>query len=337
MPVNSLLKPYATQLGFPDSEALAKIFDILFPGEDTAKVLMSMPGTVEDLAEKSGVARGRVSEIVEDLKSKGAIGHPMRKPEIHKRFGVVIELRDVSVLAPDCSQELFELWETVVTKEMPKMIELLKDANMTPLTRVIPIERSVEAQQTVLDIDSARKIFKDADLVSVLPCPCRLQAKKNGRGQDCPAPQNAVCMQTNGFAEAALNRGVAGKISTDEALKRVGEAEDAGLVHMIRNNVKTDMFMCNCCSCCCVGIGFINDFGFAGGGARSRFQVKHDPDACSVCGECEDRCQFHAIGIDGEVSIDMDKCYGCGNCVITCPDEALTLVEIRPKEHIRAT
>ncbi len=163
-----------------------------------------------------------------------------------------------------------------------------------------------------------------------------MQATKNGRGKDCPAPETAMCMQTDGFANAVVNRGVGETITRDEALKRIGDAEDAGLVHMARNNVKKDMFMCNCCSCCCVGLTYINQFGFAAA-ARSRFQVKHDPDVCSVCGECEDRCQFHAISVDGEVSVNMDKCYGCGNCVITCPEEALTLVEVRPKEHIRIT
>ncbi|MBT4363544.1 MAG: 4Fe-4S dicluster domain-containing protein, partial [Desulfobacteraceae bacterium] len=27
-------------------------------------------------------------------------------------------------------------------------------------------------------------------------------------------------------------------------------------------------------------------------------------------------------------------CYGCGNCVITCPEEALSLEEVRAKDHI---
>jgi heterodisulfide reductase subunit A-like polyferredoxin len=104
---------------------------------------------------------------------------------------------------------------------------------------------------------------------------------------------------------------------------------------MIRNNVKKDMFMCNCCSCCCTGLYLVNDLGYAGGVAPSRFRVKLDEDVCAGCGDCEDRCQFHAISIDETAIIDHEKCYGCGNCAITCPEEALTLEEIRPKEHIR--
>ena len=94
--------------------------------------------------------------------------------------------------------------------------------------RVVPIERSVESQNTVLDADSARKIFRDAELITALPCACRVQAQKNNRSPDCPAPASSVCMQTNGFAEVVLSRGLGERLTNEEALKRVDEAEEAG-------------------------------------------------------------------------------------------------------------
>ena len=189
-------------------------------------------------------------------------------------------------------------------------------------------------QNTVLDADSVRKIFREAKLVSVIPCVCRKVAKKNGRGQDCPAPEEAVCMQTNAFAEAVLNRGVGEKITNEDALRRIELAEKAGLVHMARNNIKDDMFVCNCCSCCCSGM-FIIQKGYDAAVAPSRFQVKLDESACVGCGTCIDRCQFGAISVDEVAKIDLEKCYGCGNCVYTCPEKAMTLVEIHPLSHIR--
>ena len=68
---------------------------------------------------------------------------------------------------------------------------------------------------------------------------------------------------------------------------------------------------------------------------RHQLELQFVADVCSGCGICEDRCQFHAIAVNGVAVVDGDKCYGCGNCVITCPDEALTLEEVRPVEHIR--
>jgi len=335
MATPKVLEDYAAKLGFPKSEALGKILTMLYDGEDDLSVLGALPGTAEEIAGKTGLTEERVREVADRLFGRGALAHPMKQPDLYRLFPAMIELRDATVLWPDAPQELFELWEEVVLKEMPDLVPTLEKLKIPPMIRVVPIERSVESQNTVLDADSARKIFRDADLITALPCACRMQAQKNDRSPDCPAPESSVCMQTNGFAEVVLSRGLGEKLTNEEALKRVAEAEAAGLVHMVRNNIQKDMFMCNCCSCCCTGLYMVNQTGYLDALAPSRFKVKLDVDACSGCGTCEDRCQFHAITVDGVAVVDGDKCYGCGNCVITCPDEALTLEEVRPVEHIR--
>jgi ferredoxin len=144
-------------------------------------------------------------------------------------------------------------------------------------------------------------------------------------------------MQINGFAEAALDRGVGERLSTGEALKRLSVAEEAGLVHTVRNNVKDDMFMCSCCSCCCTAMFLHNRIGYDSSFAPSRFRAHTDADLCTGCGACEERCAFNAVSIDDVVLIDETKCFGCGNCVLACPVEAITLKEVRPPEFIRRT
>ena len=104
---------------------------------------------------------------------------------------------------------------------------------------------------------------------------------------------------------------------------------------MVRNNIKKDMFMCNCCACCCTGFHFFKNLNYAGTFAPSRFKAHLNEEACTGCGLCADRCQFDAIEIDDTAEITETKCYGCGNCVIACPEGALTLVETFPPEHIR--
>jgi len=335
MPCPEPLKKYAMTLGFPESENLARIFRILYRDEDEIALAAALPGTISELASRLKMPEPRVREIADRMLKRGAIHHPLDKPDFLRRFPVMIELRDSTVLWPEAPEELFHLWDNLIMKETAALIPVLKNLKVPPIVRVLPIERAVEAQNTVLDVDSARQIFKDAELITVIPCACRLMAKKNGRGQSCPAPEDAVCLQTHAFAQAVLDRGLGRRISNAEALRRVGLAEDAGLVHQVRNNIKRDMFMCNCCSCCCTGLYFVNELGYAQGSAASRFQVKLDEDSCSACGICEDRCQFHAIAIEDTAVINLDRCYGCGNCVIACPEEALKLVELRPLGHIR--
>lgn len=337
MPVPEPLKQYAMQLGFPDSDTIGRIFELLYPDDDSLKLASALPGTVEEIAERTGFSSEKVRKIADKLMSRGALSHPMNKPEWLRLYPVFIELRDACVIAwRDAPQELFELWDKIIYNEVPKLVPLLKGSNITPLVRVVPIERTVESQSKVLDIDSARKIFKEAELVTAVPCACRTQSRRVGKDKGCRAPADVhLCMQINGFAKPLLDKGIAKPITNEEALKRIGIAEDAGLVHVVRNNYKKDMFMCNCCPCCCVGLNYINNLDFQGAYAPSRFRVKLDAGACTGCGICEDRCSFKAIKVGNIAEIITDRCFGCGNCVITCPEKALSLEEIRPREHIR--
>ena len=83
-----------------------------------------MPGTAAELAEKTGLAEERVREVAERLMKRGALAHPMKKPDLYRLFPAMIELRDATVLWPDAPQELFELWEELVSKEMLKLIPM---------------------------------------------------------------------------------------------------------------------------------------------------------------------------------------------------------------------
>jgi ferredoxin/DNA-binding Lrp family transcriptional regulator len=337
MPVREELKAYAAKLGFPDSATIGAIFAILYGDEASVKLAAALPGSITELAQKTGWPEAKVTSVIEKLKRTGSIQRILSKGDYYRLYPAMIELRDSTVLSPDAPGELFQLWEQLIVKEMPALVMAFQDMNLPPVMRVIPIEETLTAQNRILDVDSARKLFKEAELITAIPCPCRTQAKQVGRGKNCPAPESAVCMQINGFAAAIIDRGIGQQLTTAEALKRIGDAEDAGLVHQVRNNVKKDMFMCNCCACCCTGLYLLHDVGYKSAIAPSRFQVRFDANLCTDCGICVDRCQFRAIRMNGSVSIDPEKCYGCGNCVKTCPVNALALEEVRPESFIRIT
>jgi ferredoxin len=332
MAMREFYEEYAAILGFPGSEILYKIFDILYDGEDDMKILKALPGNAESISTATGIPLDNLNPKLERLWKKGGLGVAMGHHFLIK--GLII-LRDMSVMWPEATQEYWEVWEEMFTKEHERHAAHLNSKNYPPAMRVLPVQETVDAESQVLDIDSARQVFKDARIISAVDCACRLQAKKVGRGQTCPAPETANCFATNMVAEMSLARGIGKQISLEEALKRLKETEDAGLVHMARNNIADDMFMCNCCACCCHGLHMINDGSYTGAFAPSRFQVKLDADACTGCGECESRCQFEAIAVDDIAEINLNKCFGCGNCVTTCPVEALILTEIRPAESIR--
>ena len=332
------LKKYAERLGFPGSETMAKIFAILYNDADSIAVAEALPGSVADIAARTGLSEERVLQVAQKLLRKGAISRVLAKGDYYRLFPAMIELRDAVVIVPDCPEELFALWEIIIKDEMPGIVALFNKLKLTPMLRVIPIEETVENSSRVLDVDSARQIIRSAKVITAIPCPCRTQAQRLGKAKDCIAPKGVnLCMQIDGFAEATIDRGVGEVLSTEEALRRLAVAEEAGLVHTVRNNVKEDMFMCNCCSCCCTAMFLHNQVGYAASFAPSRFLAQVDAGNCTGCGACEDKCAFKAISVEDTAVIDHNKCMGCGNCVIACPVEAITLQEARPPEFIRRT
>lgn len=46
-----------------------------------------------------------------------------------------------------------------------------------------------------------------------------------------------------------------------------------------------------------------------------------DPERCVQCGDCLERCRFHAISDD--FVVDKIDCEGCGVCVYFCPEDAI--------------
>lgn len=314
-----------------------RIFEIIFDTADKVKLMAALPGMVAELAERADMPEDHVAELTHDMFVRGAIEKKEGRYQLIPDAIWLLEATAQYVMEqpPEVGQKLFELWHKVGSEEMPNLIDALRESGMEmqPLQRTLPVERAVKAQNTVLDVDSARKIVQEADTIVLIPCVCRELAKRNGEGKDCPAPDDSVCLWMNTLAADLIERGIGEKITNEDALRRLKISEEAGLVHMVYEGETDETYLCNCCSCCCGGFRFsAHDLGFLY--APSRFQAQINVDACDGCSICEERCQFNAITVDDVAEIDLDRCFGCGNCVITCPTEALTLVEVHPKEHI---
>ncbi|MBI9077298.1 MAG: 4Fe-4S binding protein [Desulfatibacillum sp.] len=340
MPVPEAMKFYAKRLGYPQSETMGKILSTIFDTEGKQKIAGLLPASATTLAQKTGIAVGEVEAILKELRYFGAISRNQKinqEEDVFLLYPGIIELRDAVLLTPNVDLAMVEMWDHVIREEMPETLPLWEKLNIPPLMRTIPVEAAVDSRSTVLDVDSARSIIENARQIVVIPCVCRSSRHKLNKSPDCPAPEDAhICMLVNLFGQEALERGIGTLVTKEEALVKLKAAEDAGLVHMTRNNVKEDLALCNCCSCCCTGLFMVNQIKYHAF-APSRFRIKLNEEECVGCGTCVDRCQFHAIECDDIARIDLDCCYGCGNCVPTCPNEALILEEIRPKEFIRVT
>lgn len=54
--------------------------------------------------------------------------------------------------------------------------------------------------------------------------------------------------------------------------------------------------------------------------------VEVDPEKCTGCGICVERCFVAEMKIDDNTAQPGKSCKGCGRCVEICPEKAVSLV-----------
>ena len=191
------------------------------------------------------------------------------------------------------------------------------------LHRVIPVGRAIPLQVEIHPFERATEMLEGALSWGVRDCICRKQQRLLGK--DCGHPLESCLVFApvkNAFDRSTIDRA----ITKEEALRILRMTEDAGLVHSSGNYRDGIEYICNCCTCCCGIMRGIAEYGIMSAVARADFQIALDADSCTACGDCIERCQFHALSLSGAVvDIDMARCMGCGLCVVACPTEGLHL------------
>ena len=202
---------------------------------------------------------------------------------------------------------------------------------MEPVSRSIEINETLDVKNEILPYEVLEKYLSVYEVFSETPCSCRETAKL--ADELCERTSENFCIQAGDFAEGAIRSGTGKKLSYDETMKRLKEAEKNGLVHSTMNKLDPSMFVCNCCPCCCMALAPVVK-GFKLGVAKSNFDPIVDPDLCVLCDTCVDICPVgiieHIDDSDGEkITFNLDGCLGCGLCASNCPEEAIVLEKVR--------
>lgn len=328
-----LYQSLAASVGASGSSRIERIFRMLADPQE-ARLLMaaSPPASLEQLSERTGLELEKVRGMAQALFQKGLLFFSERNG-IRKYYRVrhVPQLHDATAVALDASRELLDLWRDYTDQEWTEYARKIEAFVPQAPIRVIPVNVTMEASSRILAFEDVKKLVEEARSLAVTRCTCRLIA---GR---CDKPME-VCIQLNRAAEYALTRGTGRAVSKEETLQILRECEEAGLVHVVDNRREVDHVICNCCRCCCMNWPPVKA-GVKRFVVPSRFAAKVDPDLCTACETCLERCYFEAISMEGEggsALVDQEKCMGCGLCVAGCPGGAIILEEIRPEEFVPA-
>ncbi len=196
--------------------------------------------------------------------------------------------------------------------------------------RVIPVGEAIPVNLEVFPYEHAAQLIENAQAWAVRDCICRVQKRLIGQGCHHPV-QN--CLSFAPVAGVFDHDPVARPLTKEEALRILGEAAEAGLVHTTGNYRDGVSYICNCCTCSCGVLRAVAEFDLPTAVARADFRAVVDDGECLGCGDCQERCQFGALSLGGDVcQVDEARCVGCGQCTTVCPSGALTL-ERRPESE----
>ncbi len=324
----NLCRQLAKGIGAGESALIPKIFEALI-NDDEAKVLLaaSPPATVSELAQKTVFPEETIKKMMESLFNRGLI-FKARKGEEMKFYRVksVPQMHDSTSLTPGLSRKVLDLWKMYMNKEWPAYGQAITNFLPGSVMRVVPVNERIDPQSRILAYDDVLKIIEGAKTLSVTKCSCRVIDGSCGKPLE-------VCMQVDRAAEYNIERGTGRALSKSEAMKIIQLCEEEGLVHVVDNRQAVGHVICNCCKDCCLNWPIMK--GPKKWVAPSRFEALVDPDLCTGCETCLDRCFFDGIVMENDLAvIKTENCLGCGACTVTCPTEAIKLKEVRPADFV---
>jgi ferredoxin len=135
-------------------------------------------------------------------------------------------------------------------------------------------------------------------------------------------------MALGDVAKSLAESGKLGRsISKEEALDILQKNQDEGLVLQPSNTLAPEA-ICSCCGCCCGLLKIQKMIPNPVSHWATNFFAVVNPELCTGCGACEERCQVAAMKLDDvreSAIVDLTRCLGCGLCVAACPESAIEL------------
>jgi NAD-dependent dihydropyrimidine dehydrogenase PreA subunit len=332
-------------VGFPGSARLRRVLeDLMTPRQ--AQMAAALPGTVAEVAEKTGFPEDDVRSSLDELFFKGVTfprGDFVNR-DYYRFARNIIQLHDASMATETRDvvkdRPFFELWYDFVVNEMyPRTGDFYRYAT-APMTRVVPAYNAIKDLPDILPCENFPEMLKAQEVIGVVPCSCRYCTTSVGEHCERTSEEERWnCLQFGRGAEYAIKRESGRQLSCEKV-------EADGLIHQWPNNANMTGVntSCQCCRDCCMNYVPIDQarLPIAKAWEKSRYQAyMADIEACDGCQDCVERCPFDAIAmgkVEGsrklKASIIDDSCFGCGSCVVGCEPAALKMKLVRPPEYI---
>jgi Na+-translocating ferredoxin:NAD+ oxidoreductase subunit B len=332
----------ARSMAFPavKCDAFYDLVSYLFTPEEAA-IFVAIPlglSPVGEIAKNLGVTDLKKLEgQLETMADKGLI-------HIRERDGK--KVFEALPFVPGITE--FQLMRGLVDEHHKKVAVLLRDyaramfktmmsADAPPMESYAPgkkvaVDKEVNHLPTIVPFLEIKELLLNTEYISCGTCICRHQGALLGKPSTKPVNN---CMILGESAKFAAERGFTTRLTKEEAIKRIEEAEEAGLIHQFANSpdMATNL-LCNCYKDLCMIVKGVGKSPVPSMAVNARWLVTINEDDCTACEACIPRCQMDALKmVDGKLARDEKRCIGCGICMWVCPADALKL-ESRPARQI---
>ncbi len=317
-------------IGLPEHTSIYEILSILFT-EKEAELGAKFPlgtVTIEELQNSIGKGRQELEEILKGMMKKGLVVTVKKGGQTRYLLSpAFVGFFEFTFMRTSDTLPLKRLAELMHTyRYSPEFVQEFFSPGTSRSRAFIYSGVLPKVKSEVLSYYEAAEYIKKAGKGSLTKCYCRHEAWHLGK--NCSAPIDDICMTLGDASDFVVEQGFARRASVVELLDTLKKAEDFGLVHIGDNVLDQTSFICNCCGCCCGFLHGITQQHLKHAVTTTQFIAKPNFDECNGCEECKDRCQIHAIRIEGDYPVvDEEFCLGCGVCAHFCPSSAMKMVE----------
>ena len=316
--------PYAGM----DIPEFYELVEALFTPQEAEvnNVLTRKPATAGDIAKEIGRDEEEIQGILEVMADKGLCKTFLQNDaRVYQGVPFIPGIFEYQFMAGETTQRHKKIARLIHAYEQAYDAAADETKMTFPTSRVIPVERTIDAGNTIHTYDQVTTYIDKNESISVGTCYCRQAAKL--RDQDVHGMPIDVCMWFGNMAEYSIERLGSRRLSKPEALGILDKSEEAGLVHMSRNTTENIEFICNCDRWHCGAVTRILKQPKPALFFNSGFQPRFDPDLCTACETCIERCPPEALvlGDDDVPEVDLDRCFGCAVCATGCPSEAIVM------------